>query len=357
MRRVPELDSVRAFAALAILILHIVGDEPWSFLRGGVDLFFVLSGFLITGIILRNGHQPKFLMRFYARRGLRIWPIYYLTILAVYAARLLRGDVPSLKAFWHHVTYTPHLPIPFPDNGGMSLPELGHVWTLAIEEQFYLTWPALLLLVGGRRAIWAVLGVLAVSPIFREILHGTQIFPRDGGPILLLDHSDGLACGALLAVMLQWAGDDLGRKRQVAWGITVVGLLSLAFGIAIHPRRELLSVALTCMMIVGLTALWAGSPKLRWLRWQPLVYTGNISYGLYLYSWILYEYLDTVVKFGMGLGDAWWLQVLKLVLTFVVAAASWKWIEEPILRLKDRFEYHRPVAPPVAEAAAERPHP
>lgn len=352
MRRIPELDSVRGLAALAILIFHIVG-ERYSPLRGGVDLFFVLSGFLITGIILRNGDQPSFLVRFYARRGLRIWPIYYLTILAVYGSRLLRGDVPSLSGFLHHLTYTQHLPIPFPDNGGMSLPELGHVWTLAIEEQFYLTWPALMLLVGGRRALWASLAVLGVSPLFRQILHGTQLFPSDGAPILLLDHSDGLACGALLAVLLNWAGDDTVRRRQIAWGLTAVGLLALAFGIIIYPMRELLTVSLTCMAIVGLVALWQGTPKVKWLRWRPLAYTGTISYGLYLYSWILYEYLDTVFKFGLGLGDVWWLQVAKLVCSYLFAMASWKWIEEPILRLKDRFEYRAPVAVPQdAEAAA-----
>lgn len=151
MRRIAELDGVRGIAAVVIVAYHLFTDYLpgcWA----AVDVFFVLSGFLITGIVLQHGLSGRFLTAFYLRRGLRIWPIYYILI-----TFLLLCGLGNTAALPYYLTYTQHLPWYW----GSEMPSwllMQHTWTLALEEQFYLIWPAIVLLAGRR-----ISGILAVG--------------------------------------------------------------------------------------------------------------------------------------------------------------------------------------------------
>ena len=149
--RIPELDALRGIAAVVIVIFHSnVRRFPWGW--AAVDLFFVLSGFLITGIVLRHGGSRGFLSRFYIRRALRIFPAYYLVVLGLVVFRNMLPRPVDPRGLIYELTYTQFLPYYWFAEAPRYSPYLGHTWTLAIEEQFYLVWPALILLAGRSRA-------------------------------------------------------------------------------------------------------------------------------------------------------------------------------------------------------------
>src|SRR5579883_2068808 len=151
-KHIPELDALRGLAALVVVVYHLRSHKivfGWA----AVDLFFVLSGFLITTIILSNTLGGQFFKGFYARRSLRIWPIYYLSLLAF---ALINPFLPRpyaiSDALPYYLTYTQNVHYYWSDTGPFLRP-FGHTWTLAIEEQFYLIWPLLIFLVGRRFVI------------------------------------------------------------------------------------------------------------------------------------------------------------------------------------------------------------
>ncbi len=342
--RIIELDALRGMAAVAVLICHL--PRGFWFGETGVDLFFVLSGFLITGIILRSLNQPRFLRTFYWRRSLRIFPIYYLALLGAFGVNLIRSSPGDTAGFPFYLLYLQHIH----EYWGSATPatdiSLGHTWTLAIEEQFYLFWPVALVL--SRRWVtpWLV-GLFVVLPIALRYLG----LPRT----VLFAHTDGLALGALLAwIMLKTEQVKQKKKTACYAGIAIAGFigywalwkLTSANGdltgknyLALNPAISIISVAY--FGLIGFIVCMSGSPSLAVLRNRHLVSIGTISYGLYLYHWIIYEIIDTVIKFGGKMGDPLWLDVIKVGVSFAVAIASWRFIEQPILRFKDHYDYDR----------------
>jgi peptidoglycan/LPS O-acetylase OafA/YrhL len=335
MKRILELDGLRGLAALVVVFYHIHPEYcPWGW--AAVDLFFVLSGFLITGIILRDGGDDGFLWTFYVRRGLRIWPIYYLSI-----AGLTVVGLGSLAALPYYLTYTQQVQrywggVP-PRWGSMA-----HTWTLAIEEQFYLIWPALLLLTRRRGVCLLAAAALAMSVCARRAgLH----------PWLLAARCDGLALGAILAWLhagrttwSRWTGALTYVVPSAAVAFLVIwipwgGPLSLENPPMRSPWAEVLLWSLASFVAVAVVVDGSGTRPLKLLRNPALVYLGSISYGLYLYHAILYSYYYGIesrlhIRSNGPLGTA-----MFLVLTLAVASASWHLVERPILRYKDRFSY------------------
>lgn len=343
--RMLELDALRGIAAVAVLVCHL--PRGFWFGETGVDLFFVLSGFLITGIILRSMDQPGFLRTFYVRRSLRIFPIYYLVLFAAYGVNLIRTTPGDTAGFPFYLVYLQNVQEYWGGDTPHTDMSLNHTWTLAIEEQFYLFWPVVFVLFKKRAALW-----LAV------VLIGLPVALRHMGisKLVLFAHTDGLAMGALLAwLMLQTASVRREKKACGYAGIAIIAFITYgalywkssfdnpAFTpkgfLAMNAAISVISVAY--FGLIGFVVCMSGSPWLAVLRNRILVSVGTISYGLYLYHWLLYEHLDTVVKFGWRMGDPWWLDVIKLFTSFAVAIGSWHIIEQPILRLKDRFDYSR----------------
>jgi peptidoglycan/LPS O-acetylase OafA/YrhL len=362
VRRIPELDGLRAVAALVIVVFHL---NPPAFPAGwaGVDLFFVLSGYLITAIILKYRDAPGFIGRFYVRRGLRIWPIYYLVFLLLIAVNPWLPRPYPLDAWPYYATYTQNLTLylrrPMPPFN----PAFDHTWTLALEEQFYLVWPVLVILAGRRRLVALALAAIALAYAARAGFQSFLVVPVVIAPFserLLIARCDGFALGGLLAALLDPDGPYVARPAAVRRVILGAGLLAVAY-LGFHLARDgvgflglptppdpagtILAIDVACFGLVGAVLLNLGRPLLAPLRHPVLVHLGLVSYGIYMYHYPIYWAVD-----GLGARDdflydqPWTIRALKVALTLIVALASWHLLERPILALKDRFAY-RPADP------------
>lgn len=367
--RIPELDALRGIAALLIVLFHVRFNGMFPAWGSMVDLFFVLSGFLITGILFEHGDEAGFLPKFYVRRALRILPIYYLTFPLFLAMNAVSPRPASLAALTQHLTYTQFV------EGYAFAPirYLGihyrHTWTLAIEEQFYLFWPIVALALGKRRLPYVLLPMLAAPSVCRVL----GFFPH-----LLITRCDGLVLGSILA----WvpAGVQRGRLSSsvvrngsiavmfaastfVLYRSGFYSLLAWVFPRAPWPAiRISLDVFRLAAFHAGLTGLVVidqGKPYLAVLRRPRLVWLGKISYGLYLYHPFVGAFFG-LLHYWSGMRGSVLSDALRVVGSIALAGLSWQYIEAPILRLKDRFAYSKrvvrgPHAPRrAAEPIAER---
>lgn len=371
MKRIPELDALRGLAAIGIVAMHMAYPSVAydRLLYTGVislDLFFVLSGFLITTIILQNVERPGFLRVFYFRRGLRIWPIYYLMVALGTLLVLVRPSMGHLSELPKYLTYTQHITLYWSNETRHMTYFLSPTWSLAIEEQFYILWP-LLLLALARRPRWMLLaamaGIAVLSPAMR--LSGF----RQG---ILIARADGFALGGLLAYVLLWARGEPSRTRRVEAALVAlaVGMLAVqvvgkwmlgmkAFG-EMHGPTFPVDITLNSLLfcgVVGVAVLHQGARWLAPLRVPVLCFVGTISYGIYLYH-LLALYLVSVVVTKLGLDLPLWVGVAWSILTIsLMSVASWYVIERPLLSLKDRICYDVEPATtsepePEADAAA-----
>jgi peptidoglycan/LPS O-acetylase OafA/YrhL len=332
MRRIPELDGLRGVAALVIVLFH------WRFhvpaLQTAVDLFFVLSGYLITTILLATGGSRRALRAFYLRRALRILPIYYLTFPAFLAIRGLFPLPQRLDGLPYFLTYTQFIPAYW---GGTTPPcaaAFGHTWTLAIEEQFYLFWPL---------AVWAMgrTGLLIATPVLLAM--PTALRFAGLPPDLLLTRCDGLLLGAWLAAVLADRGRLARNRRAVALAFAAVAVaaavsLAVPSWVRFEACTRLARVNLIYASAVGLIVVHAGHPALRALRAPRLVGIGTMSYGLYLYHPFAFAFVGAV-EYRLGVHAHLATDLVKLAVTFAVAWLSWRFLERPLLALKDRVPY------------------
>jgi peptidoglycan/LPS O-acetylase OafA/YrhL len=343
------LDGLRGLAILLVLLFHLqVRDFSLGWV--GVTLFFVLSGFLITGILLDAKGDPHYLRNFYVRRVLRIFPIYYLTLLGVTAVALILdqkvGDLPYYLVYAQNyllgiTNFTPDFPIAF-----------NHSWSLAVEEQFYLLWPLAVLWLSRRKllsliAFLFVLG-LASRTFLLMVSHNADLMDA-----ILPGQLEPLTAGAGLAVVVRLG---IGGRAITRVGLLVAAaagawLLYLVHANGLlaywHPESwatqpgNLPTITLLALFFAGVTSVAvAGSPLLAPLRLAPLRHIGKISYGLYMYHFPVFVAVDKFLWHAFP-GDPGVVPqahlVGKVVITFLVAAASWKLVESPLLRLKDRF--------------------
>ena len=351
--RVLELDALRGLACLAILFHHFK-PHLLPFGWAAVDLFFILSGYLITTIILKNGRQKHFLFHFYMRRGLRIWPIYYLTVLTVAAASPWLPRAYDYAGLPYILTYTQEFGLHWSRSAPVFSEYLLHTWSLAVEEQFYLIWPVLVCMVGRRGVVPLALTLAAAA-----------VFSRSSGMYwrVLLTRADGLALGAILAAL--FTGRKAIREHHAVPKVfAAIGLVAFAYLAVLigsggmtrpeappRPGLSLLAVNLLGAAVVGLVIYFQGRPGLAVLRRPRLVKIGQLSYGLYIYHYVLMLLSDDIARaFGMG-GRPFWREALTVAVIYAVAALSWRYVELPLLRLKDRFDYR-----PTARAEASKPH-
>jgi len=336
---IPALDGIRGIAALAVFFHHALFtaiDPPawpavWQPLiafshagQYGLDLFFVLSGYLITSILITNAGSPNYYKDFYIDRFTRIIPL-YIVMLAIVAVFVhgSRGYV-ILSAFF--IANFAQL---------FHVSAVGPFWTLAIEEQFYLLWPWLARACSIDRLRYLTVIILGVEPILRlaDIAIGHHNFQ------LTFFHADGLAFGALLAC--QRRRGDLGKLSIVlAIGAMIYALSLHRFAILpFNDLFEALRLSSVSLMAYGIVALAVGfrhSRLARWLAAPTLIFVGRISYGLYLIH--LYVFLAFDAIFGPGAGiDPGYLAtrfLVALIVTTVFCILSRKFIERPALRLR-----------------------
>ncbi len=366
--RILELDGIRGVAVLAVVLFHytIIGPGAsfntmlyWgraAFRLGwsGVDLFFVLSGFLIGGILLDARNSPRYFSTFYARRGYRILPLYFLW-LALYplaVAAYSHWGVPALpkspqlylrwSLYWVFLqTLTFSFPIPYRT---VAYYWLGPTWSLALEEQFYLVVAPLVRILTTRRLLYVLLGSLVVCPMLRlfayfDWLHSHWIIP------LMLARADSFAAGILAA--LAWKTPSarawlIARKTLLSWTLAVLFLGPMIFTKWSFASDDFLAQALKLeylaifFALLIVTVLTNSSGWLAWLmRNSFLREMGRLSYCIYIihlsvmvacFAFLLHEepHLDTPTSFiVMG---------LSFTLTYALAWLSGKYFEGPMLR-------------------------
>jgi peptidoglycan/LPS O-acetylase OafA/YrhL len=344
-KRIPQLDAIRGVAILLVILHNQREQYPSLHLQGvfangwmGVDLFFVLSGFLITGILVDTKHTDGYLKNFYARRCLRIWPLYYSVIFFMFVVvPFLRPSdahtlVESSSPWWAYPLFLQNFLIPIPTNGAGPL---GVTWSLAIEEQFYLAWPLVIRYFSHaqlrRIAIW----VMCLSPALRFYLsfHDVNLYTN------VFCRLDGLMAGALLALTLRSDTFQPAEFVKPAWIVLLV-TIPLAFGLeAVNARWIVFSLSAVASASFVYLSLFSSQEWLRRaLTNRFMVYTGTISYGLYLLHKIPF---DLAKAFHL---DRHPLLELPLVLIacYATAALSWMLLERPFLRL-NRFFESKPV--------------
>ncbi len=310
----------------------------------GVDLFFVLSGYLITlGLIRQSDAAIGLRFRdFYVRRSLRIFPLYYAIIAIGSVICLLVSASPPGVSFWLYV----HNYVQARDLDTEAW--TGHLWSLAIEEQFYLVWPAMMLLLPRARAQVTVALLLAgisarVWIVFRggmDAEHASHWVYR-----VTFTHADGLLAGALLAI-----GD-----KSITWRRARMAVVAFVIALYVIPKslsREALAICAEPVMLAGVfTAVVSfavegtRTPTLaRLLSSRALRECGRVSYGMYLIHWPLYVLLLPTLKRMNETLTPWSATLLHLALVpigslvvFVIARVSYRFFEAPILSLKARF--------------------
>jgi len=361
LRHMPQLDGLRAFAAGLVVFYHFWRPaREYVHLGGiGVRVFFVLSGFLITGILLRSralsdsGQTPTglALRRFYIRRVLRIFPLYYFALAIAWAANVsgTREGIGWHAAYLSNVHFFLVNAVRPGEWGGY----VSHLWSLAVEEQFYLVWPWVILFAPRRWLPGIALGAVAVGPIFRFVVFTAT--GNDVTPILPLGCIDSLALGAYLAITVapEFASHPL--VRPIGPAALWIGVLLFGAYLAAEQTDGFwafrivsfdLAVALMGLWLVARAAEGMGGPAGRVLELAPVRYLGMISYGIYVYHRILPDLLPRVAR-RLGhpglfapLGD----QTLAYLIFYsavsiALAAISWHCFEGPINRMKDRFDY------------------
>jgi peptidoglycan/LPS O-acetylase OafA/YrhL len=359
----PALDGLRALA-IALVVLHHTGallvpslnDDlfPAGFL--GVNVFFVLSGFLITTLLLeRRGAERRPIRTFYLRRALRLLPAVVALLLGILLyALVVDSRVPeALRALPVVLTYTTN----WAALAGVDVsPYVGHLWSLAIEEQFYLVWP--LLLFGGirlgcsrRQLLWLILGLVILSAAWRaglwETGHGwLRIYIRTDA------QADSILIGAALALLpYDQLLASLGQRARSVLARSALALV-LAAAELLQPDSAALYLGGFTVVALAVAALLAaelrpGAGPSAALTWAPAIALGRVSYALYLWHFPVFLVISERT------GD--WPAVARVAVAWSIAlgaaVASYRLVERPALRIKDRLGPRR--ASPTSDPAGE----
>ena len=358
----PELDELRFFAFLMVFLHHAFPHDPtfWTKLgvplflarvvagvgatgAFGVSLFFVLSSYLITELLLREKDLCGTLdvRSFYIRRILRIWPLYFGFLgLAVALQWFVPGQHVTLRAGLWFSLLAGNWYIVF---HGFPSSVIFPMWSVSIEEQFYITWPAVVRRASENAMLFCAGGLLAVATAARLYLglhHAWESVIWCNTFVQL----DPIALGILMAVLLKGEVPQfsrLARAAMLAAGITGLALGSMYFGIKDDPLTTMRivlgypSVAIGGALVL-LSVLRQGGKK----RSAALVYLGRISYGLYVFhilgllisDYAVRDQTASLWRYGLRVGVA-------LVATIAMAAVSYRWLETPFLSLKQRFTH------------------
>lgn len=353
--RIPSLDGLRAVAILMVLLAHgaysfngivrlildYIGNSTL-----GVQIFFVLSGYLIYSLSVREIEKTgQFNWRlFYLRRGLRILPLFYayigVLIVLVYFNKLYLRPIHVLSAATFSMNYR-HVWDSF--TGASDYFVIGHYWTLALEEQFYLAWPILMLLFLRKLQFLKVMVIIVISaPIIRTFVY--LLFPDSRGQIIMMFHTgfDSIAAGVLLGELHKnqqtrgWIETFVNRRHNVVACMLFIFLVSPAIALKFGGAYSLpigKSLELVCVCFVISASIWKRDSLLfKILNWAPLVYIGVLSYSLYVWN-NLFLYSEGV----------WVVNVFpfNFFAVLIFAVASHFLIERPFLNLKDRFHQER----------------
>ena len=385
--RIKALDGLRGIAVLLVIASHFFPYplHPNGILErlyaglinfgySGVDLFFVLSGFLITRILISTRRRQSYFSSFYVRRILRIWPLYFSLCIATIVV------IPAIPQFASHHFFSTERGSSayywlFLNNFWSVLPIRGYIflavtWSLAMEEQFYLVWPLIIWFFTPRRAFHVAVGMIFGTAILRNVLYyGFGV----SGEALYYDtftHLDGLALGIFTAIVweapskyksvLRFLSSQLVVTIPVLAGVVIYSALFPVTGLekpdemAFQPLMLTVGYTLTAFVYAGILVIFLTNERSRVLVHPVLQRVGKYSYAMYLFhfpvwyigSMLLHDVFlietgpdieRTPLKFAVG-----------IVGTYLAAALSWRLLEGPINALKARFPYPADLTPPTA---------
>ena len=371
--RVPELDGLRGLAILLVILCHYISNSrggtslPFAYFSrmfslgwSGVDLFFVLSGFLIGGILLDARAAPNYFRAFYVRRVHRILPVYYvwISLFALTSFLLLR--------FSPEVVEATHLQSPMPvayyylffqnlvsaTYVGLAWYWISITWSLAVEEQFYLITPPLIRFLSPRRLTSVLIAVVVLAPVVRYFAVTSWPGGREAAYILLPCRADSLALGILATVawrtprVKQWLAAHL-RLLRFALLALFSGLLVLLkwYPTPYHLLTQTLGFSwlawfYACLMLLALLATESWAARL--FRFRPLRELGTVSYCVYLIHFLVLAachrlILGSAPSYGDLPGAG--VTLLAFTLTIGIAKLSWKYFEQPLLRRGQACSY------------------
>lgn len=364
---IPGLDGLRGIAFLLIFFVH---TDYINFGWAGVQLFFVLSGFLITGILVdmkRSLPGGAFFLKFYGRRLLRIFPLYYFYLALAALLSILLFNLGALtkkmEVFWEHLPYA----LTFTYNFFYVVAKepsmfLSHFWTLSVEEQFYILWPLLIFLTPEKHFKKLFFGAILFGFLFRlgfAVAYGIHPFSfvvngaAHGLYPLTFSHMDAFGMGALLSqtkfpnstkqfaaltVLLPLIGfaaqyfstGSLGPLHALGYPYLMENAYQYVWGY----------LALNYWFAVTIDAAAREGLFQRLLTSRPMVYLGKISYGLYVYHlgtiFLIYRLLGPGINLPNPL-TKFILMLLEFAATFALAALSYRLLEKPILNMKDKY--------------------
>ena len=371
--RIPELDGIRGTAIAMVLFYHYfqlttltAPRTPVAYLMAagrlswtGVDLFFVLSGFLIGGILLDARESRNYFKTFYTRRFFRIVPIYAVVLLCCLLAPVFASAIPGGEFSWLKAGPLPTFSYwTFTQNfwmarlGTLGPNGLAVTWSLAIEEQFYLTLPLLVRFLTRTQLTKVLVGGILFAPLLRLLLH--FIWPHNGvAPFVLMPcRADALLLGVLVAILLRepaWKQWLLERRRTLGFSslIPLFGMLWLTRNAGSFDNPLMSGVGYTwvglfyasllfCVLTYGAATL-GRLFRMKWLAWL-----GSIAYGTYLLHQgvqeILYGYFWGHWPEISG-GRTFVTTIAALLVTVVVARLSWQYFEKPLIRFGHRAKY------------------
>lgn len=358
-RYVLALDGVRGLAILAVMAFHLYSPAgSWTtrvtaYGALGVNLFFALSGFLITGILLDAKGSVGYFKNFYARRALRIWPLYYATLfvllLVIPAVHPVHDDK-YLFSIQHQASLWLYLNNFYEAYIGRAIPLFGHFWSLAVEEQFYLVWPFLVLVLSRRSLQW-----LCVACIIESLLARFGLVDRGMDPAIALRITfcalDSLAVGAAIAVLRRDAVTLQRLRVPGLLGFAAAALCTVAQFLSPRVERSAFGFAISgtiwSFAFGGVLIAALGAYGQRWTRLfeiRSLRFLGKYSYGIYVFHWPIgraFTGAFPTVAHTHSVGVALMFAVVQMAAAVGVAFISWHLFEQRFLALKRFFHTSR----------------
>jgi peptidoglycan/LPS O-acetylase OafA/YrhL len=335
----PELDCLRFFAFLGVFVHHTIPKEP-SFFKAhglpvvlsnfsyagafGVDLFFCLSAYLITELLLREKELTGHLnvKAFYVRRILRIWPLYFVFVFLAYGMTYIdASQVFSGRQLFMFLLLAGNWAVAATYLNSVVVP----LWSVSIEEQFYLLWPLAVSKASRRQMLTICIVLTAIAFVWRSVVQQVATQPHYLIWNGTFSYLDSISYGIILAIL----GTRRGLSTWIRFGLAAIGLAAWFIAASLRTRGD-----------VMLALASVGFP----IRSRVSIKLGTVSYGLYVYHELFIHTFSRIFRIHGAIGFiAWWFSCLGC--TVIAALASYRWLESPFLRLKKRFTFvnSRPV--------------